>query len=167
MLPYWFSAMTMKSVGIAALAMVEEVRRQFSTVPLGADGKKDFTHFRADYSTCVAISTKASLRMMVAPGALVMLTPLIVGFFFGVEALAGVLAGALVSGVQMAISASNTGGAWDNAKKYIEGEAFEGTSRSDPKFSQPVVAFLVTVLAPFHNQALTPLLSALSSFFLF
>lgn len=116
MLPYWFSAMTMKSVGIAALAMVEEVRRQFRLVPTLPNGEKDFSRFHADYSHCVRISTAASLRMMIPPGALVMLTPLIVGFLFGVNALAGVLAGALVSGVQMAISASNTGGAWDNAK---------------------------------------------------
>ena len=122
MLPYWFSAMTMKSVGIAALAMVEEVRRQFRTVPI-VNGEKDFSRFQADYSHCVRISTEASLRMMVPPGALVMLTPLIVGFVFGVDCLAGVLAGALVSGVQMAISAANTGGAWDNAKKYIESGA--------------------------------------------
>jgi len=74
---------------------------------------------KPDYKTCVAISTEAALKEMMAPGALVMLTPLIVGFLFGVEALAGVLAGALVSGVQMAISSSNTGGAWDNAKKFI------------------------------------------------
>lgn len=122
MLPYWFSAMTMKSVGIAALAMVEEVRRQFRTVPV-VNGEKDFSRFQADYSHCVRISTEASLRMMVPPGALVMLTPLIVGFVFGVDCLAGVLAGALVSGVQMAISAANTGGAWDNAKKFIESGA--------------------------------------------
>jgi len=139
MLPYWFSALTMKSVGIAALAMVEEVRRQFNTVPIDRDGKKDFSNFRADYTTCVAISTKASLHMMIAPGALVMLTPLIVGFLFGVEALAGVLAGALVSGVQMAISAANTGGAWDNAKKYIEGEAFEGHGKGSDMHKAAVV----------------------------
>jgi len=139
MLPYWFSAMTMKSVGIAALAMVEEVRRQFNTVPLDANSKKDFTNIRADYATCVAISTKSALQMMVAPGALVMLTPLITGFFFGVEALAGVLAGALVSGVQMAISASNTGGAWDNAKKYIESEAFEGQGKGSDMHKAAVV----------------------------
>lgn len=125
MLPYWFSAMTMKSVGEAALAMVEEVRRQFNTVPLDNHGKKDFTNYKPDYALCVEISTQAAIYKMLPPGALVMLTPIITGFFFGVEALAGVLAGALVSGVQMAISASNTGGAWDNAKKYIEGEAFE------------------------------------------
>lgn len=125
MLPYWFSAMTMKSVGIAALAMVEEVRRQFRAVPTLPNGEKDFSRYRADYSHCVRISTEASLRMMIPPGALVMLTPLVVGFLFGVHALAGVLAGALVSGVQMAISGANTGGAWDNAKKYIESGASE------------------------------------------
>jgi H(+)-translocating pyrophosphatase len=114
MLPYWFSAMTMKSVGFAAKEMVEEVRRQFRERP----GILNNTE-KPDYKTCVAISTEASLKEMLPPGALVMLTPLIVGFLFGVEALAGLLAGALVSGVQMAISSSNTGGAWDNAKKYI------------------------------------------------
>lgn len=124
MLPYWFSAMTMKAVGIAAQDMVEEVKRQFLTVPVDANGRKNFDSYKPDYTRCVEISTKASLQKMVAPGALVMLSPLITGFFFGVEALAGLLAGALVSGVQMAISASNTGGAWDNAKKYVESGAF-------------------------------------------
>jgi inorganic pyrophosphatase len=114
MLPYWFSAMTMKSVGKAALDMVVEVRRQLKEHPEILEWK-----VKPDYARCVAISTEASLREMIAPGALVMLSPIIVGFLFGVEALAGLLAGALVSGVQMAISASNTGGAWDNAKKYI------------------------------------------------
>jgi inorganic pyrophosphatase len=117
MLPYWFSALTMKSVGEAAHAMVFEVRRQFRENPALLDPHSDA---RPNYAACVAISTDASLREMIAPGALVMLTPIIVGFLFGKEALAGLLAGILVSGVQMAISASNTGGAWDNAKKYIE-----------------------------------------------
>lgn len=120
MLPYWFSAMTMKSVGKAALAMVEEVRSQFSSIPGLMDGSA-----RPDYRRCVEISTAASLAEMVPPGALVMLTPLIVGILFGTRTLAGVLAGALVSGVQMAVSMSNTGGAWDNAKKYIEAGASE------------------------------------------
>jgi len=115
MIPYWFSAMTMKSVGKAAFAMVQEVRRQFHENPGIMEGTSD-----PDYEECVRISTDASLKEMFAPGALILLTPLIVGFFFGVQALAGVLAGSLVSGVQMAVSASNTGGAWDNAKKYIE-----------------------------------------------
>lgn len=115
MLPYWFSAMTMRSVGQAALAMVQEVRRQFHEKP-GIMTYQD----KPDYAKCVSISTDASLREMILPGLLVILTPIIVGFLFGKEALAGVLTGALVSGVQLAISAANSGGAWDNAKKYIE-----------------------------------------------
>jgi H+-translocating diphosphatase len=96
MLPYWFSAMTMKSVGSAALKMVEEVRRQFNTIPGLMEGTA-----KPDYATCVKISTDASIKEMIPPGALVMLTPLIVGTLFGVETLSGVLAGALVSGVQV------------------------------------------------------------------
>ena len=120
MLPFWFSAMTMKSVGKAALAMVQEVRRQFNETPGLMEGTT-----RPDYSRCVEISTDSSLREMIAPGALVMLTPIIAGSLFGTRCLAGVLAGGLVSGVQMAVSMSNTGGAWDNAKKYIEAGATE------------------------------------------
>ncbi|KAK6156542.1 hypothetical protein DH2020_010790 [Rehmannia glutinosa] len=130
MLPYWFSAMTMKSVGSAALKMVEEVRRQFNTIPGLMEGTA-----KPDYATCVKISTDASIKEMIPPGALVMLTPLIVGIFFGVETLSGVLAGSLVSGVQIAISASNTGGAWDNAKKYIEAGASEHARTLGPKGS--------------------------------
>lgn len=130
MLPYWFSAMTMKSVGSAALKMVEEVRRQFRDIPGLMEGTA-----KPDYATCVKISTDASLREMIPPGALVMLTPLIVGTLFGVETLSGVLAGALVSGVQVAISASNTGGAWDNAKKYIEAGASKAARELGPKGS--------------------------------
>lgn len=111
LLPYWFSALTMKSVGKAALAMVEEVRRQFAERP----GIMERTQ-KPDYAECVRISTDASLQEMIAPGALVIMTPILVGFIFGTRSLAGVLVGALVSGVQMAISSSNTGGAWDNAK---------------------------------------------------
>ncbi|KAK2974902.1 hypothetical protein RJ640_013758 [Escallonia rubra] len=130
MLPYWFSAMTMKSVGSAALKMVEEVRRQFNTIPGLMEGRA-----KPDYATCVKISTDASLKEMIPPGALVLLSPLIAGTFFGVETLAGVLAGSLVSGVQVAISASNTGGAWDNAKKYIEAGASEHARSLGPKGS--------------------------------
>lgn len=101
MLPYWFSAMTMKSVGSAALKMVEEVRRQFNTIPGLLEGRA-----KPDYATCVKISTDASLREMIPPGALVLLTPLIAGTFFGVETLAGVLAGSLVSGVQVCCKSS-------------------------------------------------------------
>jgi inorganic pyrophosphatase len=139
MLPYWFSAMTMKSVGDAAKEMVEEVRRQFREVPLDNKGNKDFRRFKPNYGHCVQISTKAALYRMIPPGMLVMLTPIIVGFFFGKEALCGVLAGALVSGVQMAISCANSGGAWDNAKKYIEGEAFEGQGKGSDMHKAAVV----------------------------
>ena len=114
MLPYWFFALTMKSVGIAANEMVDNIREQF------ADGRIMSGDKEPNYQQCVKISTDASLREMVAPGALVMLSPILVGCIFGVEATCGLLAGGLVSGVQMAISSSNTGGAWDNAKKYIE-----------------------------------------------
>lgn len=125
MLPYWFSALTMKSVGAAALAMVEEVRSQFRRNPDIMQGRS-----KPDYASCIKISTDASLREMIAPGALVMLTPLFVGFLFGTKALAGLLSGALVSGVAMAISSSNTGGAWDNAKKYVEaGELGDGKGK--------------------------------------
>ncbi|WVZ96556.1 hypothetical protein U9M48_042183 [Paspalum notatum var. saurae] len=131
MLPYWFSAMTMRSVGSAALRMVEEVRRQFEDIPGLAEGRAE-----PDYATCVRISTDASLRKMMAPGALVMLSPLVAGTLFGAEALAGLLAGALVSGVQVAISASNSGGAWDNAKKYIEAGMSEEARSLGPKGSE-------------------------------
>ena len=116
MLPYWFSALTMKSVGDAAAEMVCEVQRQFAANPelLNPD-----TLMRPDYEACIKISTEASLREMIAPGALVMLAPLLAGTFCGVHAVYGLLTGALLSGVQMAISMSNTGGAWDNAKKYV------------------------------------------------
>ncbi|KAG2268426.1 hypothetical protein Bca4012_038170 [Brassica carinata] len=138
MLPYWFSAMTMKSVGSAALKMVEEVRRQFNTIPGLMEGTA-----KPDYATCVKISTDASIKEMIPPGCLVMLTPLIVGFFFGVETLSGVLAGSLVSGVQIAISASNTGGAWDNAKKYIEAGVSEHAKSLGPKGSEPHKAAVI------------------------
>lgn len=115
MLPFLFSAMTMKSVGKAAQAMIDEVRRQFKTIKGLMEGKA-----KPDYSRCVDISTAAALREMIAPGLLVVLTPLIVGVLFGVQTLAGVLAGTLASGVVLAISKANAGGAWDNAKKYIE-----------------------------------------------
>jgi len=123
MLPYVFSGMTMKSVGLAAMTMVMEVRRQFANEKnKDAEGKGDIYHRRTapDYAACVKVATEGSLREMIAPAALVIFTPLLVGFCFGKYALSGLLIGGLVSGVQMAISSSNTGGAWDNAKKYIE-----------------------------------------------
>ena len=114
-LPAYFSAMTMKSVGSAAYEMIEEVRRQFKTIPGIMEGTGD-----PDYDLCVAISTKAALKEMIAPGVLIMGTPLVVGWLFGIQAVAGVLAGSLVAGGVIAISSSNSGGAWDNAKKYVE-----------------------------------------------
>jgi inorganic pyrophosphatase len=138
MLPYWFSAMTMKSVGKAALAMVEEVRRQFSEIPGLMEGTA-----RPDYRRCVEISTSASLSEMIAPGCLVMLTPIVVGILFGTRTLAGLLAGALVSGVQMAVSMSNTGGAWDNAKKYVEAGASEHARSLGGKGSSCHVAAVI------------------------
>jgi len=114
-LPFLFTAMTMKSVGKAAFDMIEEVRRQFREIPGLMEGTG-----QPDYAQCVAISTKAALREMIAPGILIMGSPLVVGFLFGVPAVAGMLAGSLVTGGVLAISSSNSGGAWDNAKKYIE-----------------------------------------------
>jgi H(+)-translocating pyrophosphatase len=134
MLPYWFSAMTMKSVGIAAMDMVNEIRRQFRDEAV-ASGEKE-----PDYAACVDIATKASLKQMVPPSVLVMGSPIITGILFGKYALAGLLPGALVSGVQMAISSSNTGGAWDNAKKYIEaGGLGEGKGKGSLQHAAAVI----------------------------
>ena len=114
-LPFLFTAMTMKSVGKAAFAMIEEVRHQFKTIPGIMEGTGT-----PDYARCVAISTQAALREMIAPGILIMGTPLVAGYLFGVQAVAGILVGSLVAGGVLAIASSNSGGAWDNAKKYIE-----------------------------------------------
>jgi inorganic pyrophosphatase len=118
MVPYWFTAMTMKSVGQAAKEMVKEVKRQFDTIPGLLTGEPG--HAPADYNRCVAISTQAALREMVPPAILIMSGPLIVGILFGTAAVAGFITGCITSSVQLAIAASNTGGAWDNAKKFIE-----------------------------------------------
>ncbi|ETL95939.1 V-type H(+)-translocating pyrophosphatase [Phytophthora nicotianae] len=118
MLPYWFTALTMKSVGTAAMEMVKEVKHQFATIPGLLEGLPG--HGPPDHARCIKISTDASLREMIPPGLLVMLSPIIAGTFFGVHAVSGLLVGSLTSGVQLAISQSNTGGAWDNAKKFVE-----------------------------------------------
>lgn len=117
MIPFAFAAMTMKSVGVAAMEMVMEVQRQFDEKPHLLDANPTE---RPDYDACIAISTKASLKEMVPPGAMVIFTPLLTGIFFGVYAISGLLVGSLIASVQLAISMSNSGGAWDNAKKYIE-----------------------------------------------
>ena len=120
MLPFLFSSMAMKAVGRAAFSMIEEVRRQFRDIPGLMEGKA-----KAEYAKCVDISTRAAIREMVLPGLLAVVVPVVVGFW-DVEALGGVLAGVTSAGVMMAIFMSNAGGAWDNAKKYVEGGAHGG-----------------------------------------
>jgi len=115
MLPFLFSAMTMEAVGRAAYKMIEEVRHQFRTIPGLMEGTAT-----PDYARCVSISTAAALREMLIPGLMAVIVPLLVGFTLGKAALGGLLAGSLVTGVLMAIFMANAGGAWDNAKKYVE-----------------------------------------------
>ena len=115
MLTFLFSAFTMESVSKAAYKMIEEVRRQFKTIPGILEGKG-----KPDYTSCVAISTQAALKEMLLPGVMAVLAPLFIGVVLGPAALGGLLGGALVTGVMLAIFMSNSGGAWDNAKKYIE-----------------------------------------------
>ena len=116
MLPFAFSALTMESVSKAAYKMIEEVRRQFREIPGILKGEA-----KPDYSSCVSISTRAALHEMIVPGIMAVVVPLLVGILLGPAALGGLLAGSLVTGVLLAIYMSNAGGAWDNAKKYIEG----------------------------------------------
>ena len=144
MLPFLFSAMTMNSVGKAANQMIEEVRRQFRETPGIMQGTA-----KPDYARCVEISTGAALKEMVVPGLMAIVVPLLVGFLLGAESLAGCLAGSLASGVLLAIMMSNAGGAWDNAKKYIEGGHFGG------KGSEPHKAAVVgdTVGDPFKDTS--------------
>ena len=126
MLPFVFSAWTMSSVSKAAYSMIEEVRRQFREIPGIMEEKA-----KPDYTKCVDISTKAALREMIRPGILAVVAPLAMGIILGPEALGGMLAGALVTGVLMAIFLANAGGAWDHAKKYIE-EGHYGGKGSEP-----------------------------------
>ncbi len=120
MMPYAFSALTMKSVGTAASEMCDVVKRQINK-------KKRGEITELDYNECIQVSTKASLKEMLLPGVLVIVTPLAIGILFGPKAVAGYLSGVIVSGVQMAISSSNSGGSWDNAKKFIEAKRLEIT----------------------------------------
>jgi K(+)-stimulated pyrophosphate-energized sodium pump len=122
MFPYLFAAMTIQAVGRAAFQMIEEVRRQFREIPGLKAGEPGV---RPEYAKCVDISTKASLREMIIPGSLAIALPLVVGFV-SVDMLGGLLAGALISGFLLAIYMANAGGAWDNAKKFIEAGAFGG-----------------------------------------
>ncbi len=121
MLPFVFSAMAMNAVGKAAFAVVNEVRRQFRELPGLMDGTQ-----RPDYAACVDITTRAALREMIVPGGLAVVSPIAVGFALGPEALGGMLVGAIVCGFLLAVMMANAGGAWDNAKKYIEAGAYGG-----------------------------------------
>jgi K(+)-stimulated pyrophosphate-energized sodium pump len=121
MLPFFFCALTMGAVGRAAAEMVEEVRRQFREITGLMEGKA-----KADYARCVDISTRSAIREMIVPGLLAIIAPVLVGVFLKGEALAGMLAGAIASGVCLAIMLANAGGAWDNAKKYIESGNYGG-----------------------------------------
>ena len=144
MLTFLFSAFTMESVSKAAYKMIEEVRRQFREKPGIMKGEE-----KPDYTSCVAISTTAALHEMLLPGVMAVVVPLIVGIVLGVESLGGLLSGALVTGVLMAIFMSNAGGAWDNAKKYIE------TGHHGGKGSEPHKAAVVgdTVGDPFKDTS--------------
>nr|BAA83103.1 inorganic pyrophosphatase [Acetabularia acetabulum] len=200
MLPFLFSSLAMNAVGRAAMDMIQEVRRQFKTIPeLKAaldtmrknDGKEfaewseaDQTIFnaadgKAEYSKCVEISTKASIREMVLPGLIAVLTPVVIGFAGGAEMLGGLLAGVTVSGVLMAIFQSNSGGAWDNAKKMFEegveidgqmhykgsdahkaavvgdtvGDPFKDTSGPSPNILLKLMSVVALVIAPFLDQS--------------
>jgi K(+)-stimulated pyrophosphate-energized sodium pump len=115
MIPFIFSSLAIQAVGKAAMAMVEEVRRQFKTIPGIMEGTG-----KPEYDKCVAISTDASIKKMMLPGAIAIISPLIIGFLLGPEALGGFLAGSTVSGVLMGMFQNNAGGAWDNAKKSFE-----------------------------------------------
>ena len=173
MLPFLFSSMAMGAVGRAAMAMIEEVRRQFKSIPeLSAalavmkkygeeeewseDDKKifDAADGKAEYGKCVEISTTSAIKEMVMPGVLAIFSPVVVGFTFGAETLGGLLAGVTVSGVLMAIFQSNAGGAWDNAKKMIE-EGMEIDGQSVTKGSDAHKAAVVgdTVGDPFKDTS--------------
>ncbi|WP_295797501.1 sodium-translocating pyrophosphatase [Mucilaginibacter sp.] len=174
MIPFIFSALCISAVGRAAMAMVEEVRRQFREIPGIMEYKA-----QPEYEKCVAISTKASLREMVAPGLIALISPILVGFIFGPEVLGGMLAGVTVSGVLMGIFQSNAGGAWDNAKKSFEkgveingeiyykksephkasvtgdtvGDPFKDTSGPSMNILIKLMSIVSLVIAPHLNQA--------------
>ena len=146
MMPFLFSAFAMNAVGQAAFAMVEEVRRQFKSIPGLLEGKEGV---KADYARCVDISTAAAIKKMTVPALLGVLTPVAIGFVFGTEMLGGLLAGVTVTGVMMALFMANAGGAWDNAKKHIEAGSHGG--KGSPAHKAAVVGD--TVGDPFKDTA--------------
>lgn len=175
MLPFLFSAISMSAVGRAAMDMIQEVRRQFKTIPeltaalevMRRNGEKEYADWskadqvtfdaadgKAEYSKCVEISTAASIREMVIPGLIAVLSPVVIGFAGGAEMLGGLLAGVTVTGVLMAIFQSNAGGAWDNAKKMFE-EGVEIDGKKYFKGSDPHKAAVVgdTVGDPFKDTS--------------
>ena len=168
LLPFVFSAMTMKSVGKAAYSMIEEVRQQFKQNPSILKGT-----VLPNYTRCIKISTQAALREMIAPALMILMTPLLIGFLFGIKTLCGVLIASLVSGSILAIAKSNSGGAWDNAKKYIEsgqlggkgsnvhkasivgdtvGDPFKDTSGPSLNILLKLMAILSLVFVPFFTK---------------
>ena len=172
MLPFLFSSMAMGAVGRAAMAMIEEVRRQFREIPelkkalelMNLKSESDWSESdralyedalsKAEHGRCVEISTQSAIKEMVLPGLLAVLSPVVIGFVFGPETLGGLLAGVTVSGVLMAIFQSNSGGAWDNAKKMIE-EGFQFENESLQKGSEAHKAAVVgdTVGDPFKDTS--------------
>ncbi|UWG97132.1 sodium-translocating pyrophosphatase [Dehalobacter sp. DCM] len=149
--PFLFSSLAMQAVGKAAFDMIAEVRRQFREIPGLMEGKA-----KPDYAACVDISTKAAIRQMIAPGLLAVLTPIVIGFLLGKDAMGGMLAGCTFSGFLMAIFMANAGGAWDNAKKYIESGKHGG--KGTPAHAAAVIGD--TVGDPFKDTA-GPSLNAL------
>jgi K(+)-stimulated pyrophosphate-energized sodium pump len=149
MIPFIFSSLAIRAVGEAAMAMVEEVRRQFRDIPGIMEGKG-----KPEYDKCVAISTHASIRKMMLPGAITIISPLVIGFLLGPEALGGFLAGATVSGVLMGMFQNNAGGAWDNAKKSFE-KGVEINGQMYYKKSEPHKASVTgdTVGDPFKDTS--------------
>jgi K(+)-stimulated pyrophosphate-energized sodium pump len=156
MLPFLFSSLAMRAVGDAAMEMIKEVRRQFREIPGLKEGNAE-----PDSARCVDISTKAAIRQMVLPGMIAVVSPVLVGFVLGAQALGGLLAGVTVTGVLMAIFMSNAGGAWDNAKKSFEGEGFTDSKgvlhpkkingETNPTYAASVVGD--TVGDPFKDTA--------------